>query len=155
MYNWKSCKLNGVEIISLRLNGNLVWEKQLGSIFYSTLSDDFDTALTQFQQLEIDSMINLGYSQEVEFNSPGAGRPIILTTGNVNSVTVSYYVDAPVFKWFPVTLSKGVVSITDESEYDLPPKININGTLYTVWTPDGDDFNYTVPIRSKCKITIS
>lgn len=158
MYNWKSCKLNGEKINSLFLNGYLIWQKQIDSnfdIFYCTLSDDFDVALSQFSQLNTTSMDNLDYSQKIEFNSIGAGRPVVLTKGGINSVTIQFWVGDPVNKWFPAKLSKGIVSIEDESQYDVSPQVTINGVQYTVWTPDGDIFDYTIPKGAKCELIIA
>lgn len=159
MYNWKSCKLAGKEIISLRANGFLVWEKLIDSpfeVYFCTLSDDFDLAMQQFSELNLENLDSLDYnSEEIEFTSVGAGRPIILTKGNVNNVQIAFWEDKPVEQWFPKNLSNGVVSVDVEGEFDIPQGVNINGNIYKVWTPDGEDFDYIIPIGHKCKLNIS
>lgn len=159
MEKWSSCSINGISLKKLTLNGNIIWEKVTDSsfeIYFCTLSDDFDIAMEQFANLSLADCKSIEYAPgEIEFTSKNAGRPIILTKGDVEGVRVSFYVGPPVDDWFPIDLSEGVVSVDVEGEYDIPREISIEGNTYKVWTPDGEKFDYIFPQNGQCKLIIS
>lgn len=85
MYNWESCKVNGVPIVSLRLNGYLVWEKRSGAIIYYGQTATKATALGIADSLTIPSEAKSTTGKTIELigdgTTPNKGWFILLPEG--------------------------------------------------------------------------
>ena len=141
MYNWESCTLNGTEIVSLRINGNLVWEKQktdIPSIYFVSAPGDPDEAIALLNNLSADQLTEITTPDSFEVPS---GLPVFLLKDDVTSIAWQSYEKA-VQTWSkPNYLKKGVRSIDEEGNlldgvYDVEPTVTINGTRYTIWVDD-------------------
>lgn len=128
MYNWKSCKLNGVEITRLTLNGNLVWEKKSDNIngYYALVANK-----SAIKDVEISAFKEL----------PASGIPIVPETDGILTVLVNavsnptYEINDPTFGWGdPTSLREGSATTGMDKE--------INGITYKLWYS-------TVPTISK------
>lgn len=132
MYNWKSCTLGGEEITSLRLNGDLVWEKLKNVPGYYAIVSSKNVIST----LTSDSFKVLPKSGE-EIIASDKGILVVL----INEVIPEYQVYDPTFDWSEtIQLGKGTTTtgeskIIGETEYSLwyktTPTLQ-SGTLFKI-----------------------
>lgn len=147
MYNWKSCTLGGVEITSLRLNSDLVWEKlqisEVADLYYTIIptnvildDSDFDTLIEALSNISLDEyhpVIEDQIKETVEGSllSDASGTLVVLTKSNNEPIFKIY---DPTLSRFsdPITLTQGIPSV-DEG-FDIEPSIALNEDTYNIWT---------------------
>lgn len=146
-YNWKSCKLNGVEIDSLYLDGNLVWKKlqisEVADLYYTIIptnvvldDSDFDTLIETLSNISLDnyhSVIEDQVKETVEESllSDNSGTLVVLTKSNNEPIFKIYDPTLGIFS-DPITLTQGIPAV-DEG-FDIEPSIVLNGDTYNIWT---------------------